>query len=115
MSSPSFIYSWNVSHHHESERKDMFRTNNGLERYNRTLKSLFKNTTPSLICFVETLEKESRQQVQNLDNIRKGLVIPSSRKRKRDEDPRRNEFNTPSIHYLEFVKTQKLNDDLNLV
>ena len=91
------------------------RTNNGLERYNRELKSLFKNTTPSLICFVETLEKESRQQVQNLDNICKGLVVPSSRKRKRDEDPKRNEFNTPSIHYLEFVKNQKLNNDLHVV
>ena len=89
------------------KKKKLFRTNNGLERYNRTLKAIFKNSTPSLIGFVENLEKETRNQIDRLDHIRKGLL--TNKKRKRDEDLLPREFDQPSIHYFEFKKNLQYN------
>ncbi len=49
------------------------RTNNGLERYNHHFQSLFPalaSRRPSLIEFVKVAEAESRQQAQELEDIR---------------------------------------------
>ncbi len=46
-------------------------TNNGLERYNRHFNSLF-NKRPSLLEFVQIVERESRFQDQKLNDIRSG-------------------------------------------
>ena len=73
------------------------RTNNGLERYNRTLSDLFDHLSPSLINFIEILELESRDQLDKLDNIRKGLVI--NRKRKREGEFQKEKYNDISIYY----------------
>ena len=43
LSKPSYITSWNISHHCEEKTEDMKRTNNGLERYNKELKALFSD------------------------------------------------------------------------
>jgi hypothetical protein len=47
------------------------RTNNGLEQYNRHFNGLF-NKRPSLLEFVQIVEKESRFQDQKLNDIRYG-------------------------------------------
>jgi len=100
--SPLFVSRWNIDNRPREEKKKLFRTNNGLERYNRTLKEVFNNNTPSLIGFVENLEKETRNQVDRLDCIRKGLL--SNKKRKLEDDLLPKEFDEPSIHYYEFRK-----------
>ena len=55
------------------------RTNNGLESYNRRVNQLFPSR-PTLIAFVQVIEKESRHQAQLLSNIRTGKVAEPSRK-----------------------------------
>ena len=82
LSKPTFINSWNIYHHDEEKSQDMKRTNNGLERYNKTLKALFADETPSLLTFINTIEKESRDQVVTLDCIRNGLVDTSKKRKK---------------------------------
>jgi len=94
MSSPSVVCSWNVDHHPHEEKQNLCRTNNGLERYNRSLKEVFNNTTPSLIGFVENLEKETRNQIERINHIRK--VLLNNKKRKREEDLLPREFDKPS-------------------
>ena len=105
MESASWICGWNVNHQNLEYKKNLMRTNNGLERYNRTLREIFKNSTPSLVGFVETIEKESRSQAEKLENIRKGLVV--SQKRKRNTEIHPSEYNSPCLHYMEFVKNIK--------
>ena len=73
------------------------RTNNGLEGYNCTLSDLFSQLSPSLINYIEILELESRNQLDKLDNIRKGLVI--NRKRKREGEFQKEKYNDISIYY----------------
>ena len=80
LSKPSFINSWNINHHDEEKTEDLKSTNNGLERYNRTLKSLLSDKTPSLLNFINVIEEESRDQVIRLDCIRNGLVDNCKRK-----------------------------------
>ena len=106
MSSPSFIFRWNIQHHAQFRKEKIMRTNNGLERYNRSLKELFNNTQPSLICFIEKMEQESRDQVSKLDRIRKAHVI--NRKRKREDSNIPCEFSEPSILYVNFVEDCKV-------
>ena len=99
MSSPLFIYSWNIHHREQSEKQNIMRTNDGLESYNYTLAKIFNHSQPSLICFIETLEKETRDQESKIDYIRKALIV----KRKREDHQALKEFSEPSIHYLNFV------------
>ena len=101
LSKPTFINSWNIHHHDEEKSQDMKRTNNGLERYNKTLKALFSDETPSLLTFINTIEKESRDQVVTLDCIRNGLV-DTSKKRKNDISHDDNDRNKISKFYHEF-------------
>ena len=101
LSKPTFINSWNIHHHDEEKSQDMKRTNNGLERYNKTLKALFSDETPSLLTFINTIEKESRDQVVTLDCIRNGLVN-TSKKRKNDISHDDNDCNKISKFYHEF-------------
>ena len=100
LSKPSFINSWNINHHDEEKTEDLKRTNNGLERYNRTLKSLFSDETPSLLSFINVIEEESRGQVIRLDCIRNGLV--DNRKRKLNINHDDNNRNKISKFYHEF-------------
>ena len=68
------LWRWNIS---EIEGPDgtsfdvVNRTNNGLERYNRHFNGLF-NKKPSLLEFVQIVEKESCFQDQKLNDIRYG-------------------------------------------
>jgi hypothetical protein len=56
--------SWNI-YGKDGEYLDIInRTNNGLERYNRHLKTLFPSPHPPLQSFVQRLEEESRDQVK---------------------------------------------------
>ena len=105
MSSPSFICRWNVHHQSLNHKRNLMRTNNGLEQYNRSLKDIFKNSTPSLISFVETFESESHVQAEKLKYIRKGLVI--NKKRKMETDIHPSEYNEPCLYYSEFVKNME--------
>jgi len=68
------LWRWNIS---QMEGQDgiffdvVNRTNNGLERCNHTFNGLF-NKRPSLLEFVQIVEKESCFQDQKLNNIRSG-------------------------------------------
>ena len=58
------------------------KTNNALERYNRTYSDLFPSTShPSLPLWVITTEKEARRQVQRVEDIKYGKVIPKKLKK----------------------------------
>ena len=56
-----------------------FRTNNGLESYNRRVNQIFRSGRPTLIAFVQEMEKESRYQAQLLNDIRQGKVKEPTR------------------------------------
>ena len=77
------------------------RTNNGLESFNYTLAKIFNHSQPSLICMIEILEKELRDQLSKLDYIRKVFIV--NRKRKREDHQALKEFSEPSCHYINFV------------
>ena len=107
ISSPSFIYSWNIHHHKSSKKKqkNITRTNNVLESYNFILAKIFNHSQPSLICFIETLEKEAINQVSKLDYIQNALIVDKKRQR---EDPEAvSEYSVPSVHYINFVRDCK--------
>ena len=58
------------------------KTNNALERYNRTYSDLFPSKSyPSLPLWVITTEKEARRQVQRVEDIKYGKVIPKKLKK----------------------------------
>ena len=101
LSKPTFINSWNIHHQGEEKTEDMKRTNNGLERYNKTLKALFDNETPSLLTFINTIKQESRDQVVTLDCIWNGLVN-TSKKRKNEVFHDENDRNKISKFYHDF-------------
>ena len=80
MSSERFIKCWNIYSEDDSHLDLQNRTNNALERYNRTLNDKFSSPHPSLLQFVTTMEEESRFQVRRLDDIRNGKVEPPKNK-----------------------------------
>ena len=65
------LSSWNIKQDDGTIIPMVNRTNNSLECYNRRFNSLFPKT-PSIIEFVQVIEKESRYQAEKLDNIRSG-------------------------------------------
>ncbi len=72
------VEKWNICAK-DGDYYDMVnRTNNGLESYNRGVNQLFPSR-PTLIAFVQVIEKESRYQAQLLSNIRTGKVAEPSR------------------------------------
>jgi len=48
-----------------------------LERYNHAMNEHFAMLHPSLLLFLQTIELESRNQVQRLENIIYGRVVPN--------------------------------------
>ena len=66
---------WNIRDEFDEYVKVLARTNNGLERYNKRLNSLFNTNRISILNFVSTLKKESIFQVEKLDKIRHGVVV----------------------------------------
>ena len=86
------------------------RTNNGLERYNRSLGEIFEHTQPSLIAFVEKLEEESRNQVKRLDYIPKAFIV--NKKRKMEEKNIHCEFSKPSLLYNQFKLDYLMNKQI---
>ena len=70
---------WNVRDEYNEYVEILARTNNGLERYNKRLNSLFNTNRTSLLNFIETLKKESIFQVDRLNNIRNGVNIQQDR------------------------------------
>ena len=67
MSSQKMIDSWNISNF-KGNKNVLKRTNNGLERYNLTMKKLFKSGTPSFAQFVNTMRQESEDQQKKAEN-----------------------------------------------
>ena len=61
MSSNKMIETWNISNY-QGNKNVLRRTNNGLERYNLRMKTLFKNGRPSFAQFVHTMRQESQHQ-----------------------------------------------------
>ena len=74
--SADFMETWNIIDPDESHYDLQNRTNNALERYNRAMNDLFPTPHPSLLLFVQTIESEAREQVQRMDDIRVGRVVP---------------------------------------
>ena len=91
----------NVAHlENDGEFYDIInRTNNGLERYNRHYNGLFL-TKPDLFQFVRILQHETRNQVQKIDDVRKG----------RRKEVERNGVTIPQIPigYYSFKGSQSL-------
>ena len=54
MSSKNFIKTWNINDY-QGNKNLLKRTNNGLESYNKRLKSFFHSGTPSFADFVNTM------------------------------------------------------------
>ena len=82
MTSEKFINSWNISTY-PGNKNLLKRTNNGLERYNRYMKSLFCSGTPSFAQFVNTMRAESEiQQKKVQDHMDRSVV----KKNKIDEN-----------------------------
>jgi len=84
------VNTWNI--HGESKINN--RTNNPLERYNRTIGESFPNAHPSLVNFVETVKVQSEEYLRKIDLIKKGI----------DESPLHQQvsFEIPKA-YLEFA------------
>ena len=70
---------WNIYRFKDCFEQIQNRTNNGLERFNRTLNQLFDHQTPSLPVFVEKIKEISSQTLQNLDDIKNFRKQPHQR------------------------------------
>ena len=56
-----FVTTWNI-HDEDDKYLDLAnRTNNALERYNRSMNDKFPTPHPTLLVFVQTIELESRE------------------------------------------------------
>ena len=74
MSSENFIKTWNINDY-QGNKNLLKRTNNGLESYNKRLKSLFCSGTPSFADFVHTMKEESAYQQKKVqDYMEKSAV-----------------------------------------
>ena len=67
------VHTWNIRDEYDDYVKILARTNNGLERYNKRLNSLFNTNRLSILSFISILKKESTFQVDKLDKIRHGF------------------------------------------
>ena len=74
MSSEEFIKTWNICDELKKHKELQNRTNNALERYNRSMNENFPLLHPTLKEFVSTLEKEGRNQVTRLEKIKHGIT-----------------------------------------
>ena len=74
MSSAKYVETWNINDDERNYKELQNRTNNALERYNRTMNEKFPVPHPSLKEFVTNLEKEGRDQAIRLENIRRGTT-----------------------------------------
>ena len=59
--SADFMETWNIIDKDKSHYDLQNRTNNALERYNRTMNELFPTPHPSLLLFVQTIESQARE------------------------------------------------------
>ena len=74
MSLEKFIKIWNINDY-QGNKNLLKRTNNGLESYNKRLKSLFCSGTPSFADFVHTMKEESAYQQKKVqDYMEKSAV-----------------------------------------
>ena len=74
MSSSNMIKSWNINDY-VGNINTLKRTNNGLERYNRSMKSLFNAGTPSFADFVNTMKEESEAQQQKVEHHMNQTIV----------------------------------------
>ena len=74
------IKCWNIHSDDDSHLDLQNRTNNALERYNRSFNDKFSSPHPSLLQFVTTIEEESRFQVRRLNDIRDCDMEPPKNK-----------------------------------
>ena len=71
------IPSWNILDENGEYLEVRNRTNNAIESYNHRFNNLFERK-PSLLVFVQTLEKESRDQAEWIQDIRTGKIRPNT-------------------------------------
>ena len=72
MMGDKFIQSWSIEYQYGELKKEIRRTNNGLERYNRYLNTTFMTNGPLLLTFILSLQEETKKQVARLERIRNG-------------------------------------------
>ena len=80
LSNDKRVRSWNVQGLNNEQKLIQNRTNNALECYNRYLKILFNGSHPSLLVFIIAIEKEARDVVQKVENIKYGKAVAPKRK-----------------------------------
>ena len=61
---------WNISRFKNNFDSIQNRTNNALERYNRTMNDLFGHRTPSLPVFVDKIKEACKNILQKLEDIK---------------------------------------------
>ena len=75
-SDEKYIATWNINEpSNEGHIELINRTNNALERYNRSLNEMFPTPHPSLLAFIKVLEEEGRNRVTYVTNISLGHEI----------------------------------------
>ena len=76
LSRDKHIESWSIHSRNDEYKIVQNRKNNGLERHNRHMKSLFKGPHPSSLLLVKPIEEEARNQVQKVENVDRKIVAP---------------------------------------
>ena len=98
MSSTNMIKSWNINDYN-GNINTLKRTNNGLERYNRSMKSLFNAGTPSFGDFVNTMREESEAQQQKVEDHMNEKIV----KRKKIDENDGNFIYHPPLCYANWT------------
>ena len=69
----AFVATWNIHDEDENYFDLETRTNNALERYNRSMNDKFPTPYTSLPVVVQTIKLESYKQVKKCENICRGI------------------------------------------
>lgn len=87
---------WNIYRFQDCIDSIQNRTNNPLERFNRTMNDHFGQISPSLPVFIEGIKKVSAQYVQDIEDVQQ--------RRKTKQVRQSVQFLYPPEHYLLFKK-----------
>ena len=72
------VNAWNVHGLDAGDIKIRNRTSNGLERYNRHFNGIFPYDHPNLVVFAAKLKDETDNQIQRIEDVRKGREVSPS-------------------------------------
>ena len=94
LSSDEFINAWNINNY-VGNKNTLKRTNNGLERYNKTMKSLFRSGAPSFAEFVNMMREESEAQQKKVEGYMNKAIV---KRKKIDENDGNFIYDVPACY-----------------